>query len=118
MLFTVASHCACSGLTIWGAVGPTGTPKIQLMPTRIRLIPMTAMIVPVTTGGKYRSIRLITGASRMDISPAPMIAPKIRPAPSTPGTALAIDTIGATAAKVTPIMTGSWMPNHRLMPND
>ena len=79
---------------------------------------MTAMIVPVTTGGKYRSIRLITGASRMEINPAPMMAPKMRLAPCTPGTALAMETIGATAANVTPIMTGNWMPNHRVMPSD
>jgi len=117
MLFMVASHCACSGLTICGAVGPTGTPKIQLMPTRIRLMPITAMMVPVTTGGKKRSMRLTTGAIRSEISPAPMMAPKMRPAPATPGIALAMATIGATDAKVTPIITGSWMPNQRVTPN-
>ena len=49
---TSASHLACSGFTTLGAVGPKGLPKIQLMPTRIRLMPITAMMVPVTTGGK------------------------------------------------------------------
>src|SRR5574343_757377 len=113
---TVASHCACSGFTIWGAVGPTGTPKIELMPTRIRLMPMTAMMVPVTTGGKKRSMRLTTGASNIEMRPAPMMAPKNNPAPSTPGGALAMATMGATAAKVTPLMTGSLMPNHWVAP--
>ena len=47
-----ASHFVCSGLTSLGAVGPNGLPKIQLIPTRIRLMPMMAMIDPVTTGGK------------------------------------------------------------------
>ena len=50
---------------MFGAVGPTALPKIQLMPTRIRLTPITTMIVPVTTGGKKRSIRLTSGAIRM-----------------------------------------------------
>ena len=72
-----SSHCLCSGLTMLGAVGPTGLPKIQLMPMRIKLIPITAMMVPVTTGGKNLSMRLTTGAMRMEITPAPMIDPKI-----------------------------------------
>jgi hypothetical protein len=78
---------AISGVPGWarlGAVGPTGLPKIQLMPTRIRLMPMTAMMVPVTTGGKKRSMRLTMGAIRMEMTPAPMTAPKIRRAPAWP----------------------------------
>jgi hypothetical protein len=55
---TAFSHSACSGATSLGAVGPTGLPKIQLMPMRISETPMTRMIVPVTTGGKKRSMRL------------------------------------------------------------
>jgi hypothetical protein len=47
-----------------------------------------------------------------------MIEPKINPAPSTPGRLLAIATIGATDAKVTPIITGSLMPNHCVAPSD
>ena len=47
-----------------------------------------------------------------------MMAPKIARAPSTPGIALAIATIGPTAAKVTPIITGSLMPNQRVKPSD
>ena len=39
-----------------------------------------------------------------------MMAPKMARAPSTPGWALAMATIGPTAAKVTPIITGSRMP--------
>ena len=115
---TSANHLVCSGLTMLGAVGPNGLPNIQLMPMRIRLIPITAMMVPVTTGGKKRSIRLTTGAINMATMPAPMMEPKISWAPAVPGVALAIATIGATEAKVTPIMTGSLMPNHWVAPSD
>ena len=69
---------------------------------------MIVMIVPVTTGGKKRSMRLTTGAIRIEITPAPMMAPKISPAPAVPGLALAMATMGATEAKVTPIITGSF----------
>lgn len=102
-----ASHLRCSGLGTLGAVGPTGLPKIQLMPTRIRLMPMTAMMVPVTTGGKKRSMRLTSGAIRMEITPAPITEPKISPAPAVPPVVCAIEIMGATEAKVTPIITGS-----------
>ena len=84
-----------------------GPPIAQPTPTRIRLMPMIAMMVPVTTGGKKRSSWLTTGAMSIETMPAPMIAPKIARAPSTPGIALAKATIGPTAAKVTPIITGS-----------
>ncbi len=47
-----------------------------------------------------------------------MMAPKIMRAPSGPWLALAMATIGPTAAKVTPIMTGSLMPNHWVAPKD
>ncbi len=90
----------------------------QPTPTRIRLMPMIAMMVPVTTGGKKRSSLLTIGAMSIETRPAPMIAPKIARAPSTPGIALANATIGPTAAKVTPIITGSLMPNQRVTPSD
>ena len=48
----------------------------------------------------------------MIASPVPIMAPKMRPAPATPGLLFAIATIGATEAKVTPIITGSLIPNH------
>ena len=79
---------------------------------------MIAMMVPVTTGGKNRSSRPISGAIRIEITPAPMIAPKIARAPSGPLCTLAIATIGPTAAKVTPIITGSLMPNYLPKPSD
>ncbi|OQC04681.1 MAG: hypothetical protein BWX79_02449 [Alphaproteobacteria bacterium ADurb.Bin100] len=63
-------------------------------------------------------MRLTIGAMRIEITPAPMIDPKIRPAPATPGLLLAIATMGATEAKVTPIITGSLMPNHWVAPRD
>jgi hypothetical protein len=90
-----SSQAAFSGLTMLGAVGPKGLPKIQLMP-------ITAMRVPVTTGGKNRSMRLTMGAIRIETMPVPMMAPKISPAPCTPGLLLARATRGATEAKVTP----------------
>ena len=71
-----------------GAVGPKGLPKTQLIPTRIRLMPITRMMVPVTTGGKKRSMRLTKGAIRMDTTPAPMTAPKMVCAPVRPGRAV------------------------------
>jgi len=111
-----ASQRRCSGSGTLGAVGPTGLPKIQLMPTRIRLTPITRISVPVTTGGKKRSSRLTTGAIRIEMMPAPMMAPKISWAPATPGLLLAIATMGPTEAKVTPIITGSRMPNHCVAP--
>ncbi len=101
-----------------GAVGPTGLPNIQLMPMRINDTPMTRMMVPVTTGGKNRSIRLISGAMKIEITPAAMIAPKMARAPSVPGVVLPMATIGPTEAKVTPIITGSLIPNHWVAPSD
>ncbi|EWS63666.1 hypothetical protein Y695_03100 [Hydrogenophaga sp. T4] len=80
--FTLSSQARCSGLGMLGAVGPKGLPKIQLMPTRMRLTPITAMMVPVTTGGKKRSMRLTMGAIRIETTPAPMMEPKMRPAPA------------------------------------
>ena len=115
---TCSSQAACSGLTRCGAVGPNGTPKIQLMPTRISVMPITRMIVPVTTGGKNRSIRLAIGAISTPMTPAAMIEPKIIRAPSAPGWASAIDTIGPTEAKVTPIITGMRTPNQGVKPSD
>ena len=115
---TCSSQAACSGLTRCGAVGPTGTPKIQLMPTRISVMPITRMIVPVTTGGKNRSMRLAIGAISTPMTPAAMIEPKIIRAPSAPGWVSAIDTIGPTEAKVTPIITGMRTPNQGVKPSD
>ncbi|MNI41108.1 hypothetical protein D3C73_953530 [compost metagenome] len=61
-------------------------------------------------------MRLIIGATRMEMMPAPMMVPNSSCAPPGPGLALAIATMGATAANVTPIMTGSLMPNHCVAP--
>ena len=88
------------------------------MPTRISVMPITRMIVPVTTGGKNRSIRLTIGAISTPMTPAAMIAPKIIRAPSAPGWVSAIDTIGPTEAKVTPIITGMRTPNQGVRPSD
>ena len=63
-------------------------------------------------------MRLTMGAMIIATMPAPMIAPNKARAPSSPGTAFAIATIGPTAAKVTPIMTGSLMPKYLVMPSD
>ena len=44
-------------------------------------MPITVMMVPVTTGGKKRSMRLTSGEISIEMTPAPMTEPKIRPAP-------------------------------------
>ena len=74
--------------------------------------------MPVTTGGKKRTKRDISGAISIAISPAAMTEPNSIRAPSVPGFCCAIATIGPTLAKVTPIITGSLMPNHFVMPSD
>ena len=50
-------------------------PPAQLMPMRISEMPMTVMMVPVTTGGKSGSSRLMNGATRMPNTPAAITAP-------------------------------------------
>jgi len=62
-------------------------------------------------------MRLTTGAITIETTPAPMTEPKIGLAPAGPGLLLAMATIGATEAKVTPIITGSLMPNHCVAPS-
>ena len=64
--------------------------------------------MPVTTGGKSGISRLMNGAISMVTMPAAITEPKMpsRPRFGSP----AIATIGLTAAKVTPIITGSRMP--------
>ena len=76
------------------------------------------MMEPVTTGGKKRSIRLITGARKIEITPAPITAPNSARAPSAPGAAPAMATMGPTAAKVTPIITGILTPSQAPAPSD
>ena len=99
-----------------GAVGPTGLPKIQLMPTRISVMPITAIMVPVTTGGKAQ--HAADGGRDQDGHHARAddgAEQQLRAAG--PGSAVAMAAMGATEAKVTPIMTGSWMPNQRVAPS-
>ena len=50
-------------------------PPAQLMPTRISEMPITMMMVPVTTGGNSGSIRLMNGAITMPKMPAAITAP-------------------------------------------
>ena len=50
-------------------------PMAQPTPTRIMLMPMTAMMVPVTTGGKKRSILLMAGCVTLSNLAAPMALP-------------------------------------------
>ena len=50
-------------------------PPAQLIPTRISEIPITRMMVPVTTGGNSGSRRLMKGAARMAKIPAAMTEP-------------------------------------------
>ena len=87
-------------------------PPAQLAATRSSDIPITEMMVPVTTGGNIGKRRLMNGATTMPKMPAAMTAPKM---PLIPSSGLvAIASIGPTAAKVTPIITGSRMPNFQM----
>ena len=85
------------------------------MPTRISVMPITVMIVPVTTEGKKRSSPPMKGATTRPNRPAAITEPKmaVRPSAGLP----AIASIGETEAKVTPIITGSRMPTGP-MPRD
>ncbi len=50
-------------------------PPAQLMPTRMSEMPMTRMMVPVTTGGNSGRRRLTKGATRNPKRPAPIAEP-------------------------------------------
>src|SRR5579863_6904687 len=87
-------------------------PAIQLTPTGTRLMPVTVMTVPVTTGGNRLTMRPTSGASAIVTAPAAMTEPN-RPVSPMAGAAT-ITVIGGTAANVTPIISGRRMPNfHR-----
>ena len=79
---------------------------------------------PATQAFNAGRLRGSAQRGRAPIAQAPMMAPKMARAPSTPGTALAIATIatiatiGPTEANVTPISTGNLMPNQRVKPSD
>src|SRR5438034_816118 len=83
-------------------------PPAHVTPTRNSVMPITAMIVPVTIGGKKRTILPNHGATRTVNTPAPITAPNI---PVMPTPVVAIAAIGPTAANVTPMTTGRRMPN-------
>ena len=93
-----------------------GPPMAQFTPTRISDTPITAMMLPVTTGGNRASRRLMKGAISMETTPAPITAPKM---PVMPRAGLfAMASMGLTAAKVTPIITGRRMPKYLPIPRD
>ncbi|MNZ89962.1 hypothetical protein D3C78_1089060 [compost metagenome] len=71
-------------------------------------MPIEVITVPVTSGGKKRTMRLMNGAMSMPKKPAAMVAPKMpgRPTPGMP----AMATMLPTAAKLAPIITGMRMP--------
>ncbi|SQC60203.1 Uncharacterised protein [Pseudomonas aeruginosa] len=71
-------------------------------------MPIEVITVPVTSGGKKRTMRDMKGAMSMPKKPAAMVAPKI-PVMPTPGIP-AIATMLPTAAKLAPIITGMRMP--------
>ena len=84
-------------------------PPAQLTATRISESPITEMITPVTTWGNSGNILLTNGATITPNMPATIVAPKI---PNNPSSGLVpMASIGLTAANVTPIITGSRMPN-------
>ena len=78
---------------------------------------MIAMMVPVTTGGKKRSILLTTGAMIIETMPAPMIAPKIARAVHARH-ALANATIRADRGEGHAHHHRQRMPNHCVTPSD
>lgn len=114
---TALSQSAWAWSMICGAVGPTGLPKIQLMPKRIRLTPGTRMILPVATGGKKRRIVANMGAIRIEMTPAALMAPMIARAL---GGAVRVGHghHRHDGGKVTPIITGWRMPSHCVAPGD
>ncbi|MCY1232859.1 hypothetical protein D9M72_453740 [compost metagenome] len=83
-------------------------PPAQLTATGKRVRPMEVITVPVTSGGKKRTMRDMKGAISRPKKPAAMVAPKI-PWMPTPGIP-AITTMLPTAAKLAPIITGMRMP--------
>ncbi len=83
-------------------------PPAQLIPTGSSVTPMIRMTVPVTSGGKKLASLEKNGRSSRPNTPAPMVAPKMPGRPIIGSCAIA--TIGPTAAKLTPMMTGRRMP--------
>ena len=77
------------------------------MPTRIREMPITRMMVPVTTGGNSGSSRL---RRRGNDGKHPGRDHRAVDAEQADIGAAAIDSIGPTEANVTPIITGSRIP--------
>ena len=69
---------------------------------------MAVITVPVTSGGKKRTMRQTKGAISRPKAPAAMVAPKM-PVMPTPGMP-AMTTMLLTAAKLAPIITGMRMP--------
>ncbi|MNE70041.1 hypothetical protein D3C80_1658050 [compost metagenome] len=89
-------------------------PAIQSIPTCMMLIPMEVMTTPVTTVGKSGIRRPMRGTSRVEITPAAMVAPKM---PGNPSSGLPpMASMGMTAAKVTDMMTGRRIPAKRPIP--
>ncbi|MCY1285572.1 hypothetical protein D9M70_345190 [compost metagenome] len=83
-------------------------PPAQFTATGKRVRPMEVITVPVTSGGKKRTMRDMKGAISRPKKPAAMVAPKM-PWMPTPGIP-AITTMLPTAAKLAPIITGMRMP--------
>ena len=96
-------------------------PAISLLPppihppaTGIIERPISVTMPPITTFGKKRIRRLIHGAQQRIKMPETITEPEIAPIPYS----LPISTIGISAAKVQPWISGRRQPNHCLMPID
>src|SRR5215467_337280 len=88
---------------------------------RMSETPIIKIMEPVTTGGKSASRKLTSGATMMVKRPAAIAAPKMvvrRTSGSPIASSPAIASMGPTAAKVTPIITGSRMPKSGVTPTD
>ena len=77
-------------------------------------MPISVTMLPITTLGKKRMSLLIHGAQQRIKIPETITAPEIPPIPYS----LPINTIGISAAKVQPRISGSRQPSHLPTPSD
>ena len=86
---------------------------IQPAATGMRDNPMTVMMLPVTTGGKNRTILEKNGAMTRPITPAAMTDPNTCWSPVwPPPELLMMVSIVETEAKEMPWTSGRWAPNN------
>jgi len=114
VLWTSTALLGSLGLaSLFSIAGLDGPERVARVMTGLSVIavPVAFLI------GLFRS-RLIQGAMMMVMIPAAMMVPNSSWAPSCPGLDWAMWIMGPTGAKLTPMMTGSLMPNHWVAPRD